>query len=366
MREIGIGIIGGGYMGKAHAVAMAAVGAVFDTPLRPRLEMVCATNDASAERYRAAYGFARATADWRVLVADAAVEAVVIASPQETHRAIAEAAFAAGKPVFCEKPLGADLADSRAMVAAAEASGLPNMVGFNYIRTPASQFARAVVARGEIGAVTWFRGEHTEDFDADGSRPATWRNFGAANGTMGDLAPHMINAALALIGPIARLSADVGTVFPERPGRNGRAINDDIGQFMCRFANGAMGHLSFSRVAQGRKMGYAYEIVGTRGAIRFDQEDQNALWLYKADDPEGLRGFRKILTGPEHPDYRAFCLGPGHGTGYQDQIIIEARDFLEAIATGRAVWPTFRDGMEVNRVIAAAWDSAASGGWVDL
>ena len=119
MREIGIGIIGGGYMGKAHAVAMAAVGAVFDTPLRPRLEMVCATNDASAERYRAAYGFARATADWRVLVADPAVEAVVIASPQETHRAIAEAAFAAGKPVFCEKPLGADLADSRAMVAAA-------------------------------------------------------------------------------------------------------------------------------------------------------------------------------------------------------------------------------------------------------
>jgi predicted dehydrogenase len=366
MREIGIGIIGGGYMGKAHAVAMAAVGAVFATALRPRLEMVCATNEASAERYRAEYGFARATADWRVLVADARVEAVVIASPQETHRAIAEAAFAAGKPVFCEKPLGADLADSRAMVAAAEAAGLPNMVGFNYIRTPASQFARALVAGGEIGDVTWFRGEHTEDFDADGARPATWRNFGAANGTMGDLAPHMINAALALIGPIARLSADVGTVYPDRPGRDGREINDDIGQFMCRFGNGAMGHLSFSRVAQGRKMGYAYEIVGTKGAIRFDQEDQNALWLYKAEGPESLRGFRKILTGPAHPDYRAFCLGPGHGTGYQDQIIIEARDFLTAIETGRAVWPTFRDGMDVNRVIAAAWESAASGRWVEL
>ncbi|WP_434618513.1 Gfo/Idh/MocA family protein [Tabrizicola sp. M-4] len=366
MREIGIGIIGGGYMGKAHAVAMAAVGAVFETALRPRLEMVCATSEASAERYRAAFGFARATADWRVLVADARVEAVVIASPQETHRAIAEAAFAAGKPVFCEKPLGADLADSRAMVAAAEAAGVANMVGFNYIRTPASQFARALVAGGEIGDVTWFRGEHTEDFDADGARPATWRNFGAANGTMGDLAPHMINAALALIGPMARLSADVGTVYPARPGADGREINDDIGQFMCRFANGAMGHLSFSRVAQGRKMGYAYEIVGTKGAIRFDQEDQNALWLYKADDPPALRGFRKILTGPEHPDYRAFCQGPGHGTGYQDQIIIEARDFLTAIETGRAVWPTFRDGMDVNRVIAAAWDSAASGRWVEL
>lgn len=366
MREIGIGIVGGGYMGKAHAVAMSAVGAVFDTPLRPRLEMVCAATPASAETYRTAYGFARATADWRALVADPAVEAIVIAAPQEMHRPIALAALALGKPVFCEKPLGANLDDSRAMVAAAEQAGVANMTGFNYIRTPASQFARQLIADGEIGRILWFRGEHTEDFDADASRPATWRNFGAANGTMGDLAPHMINAALALVGPVARLSADIATVHPDRPRTDDRPINDDIGQFMCRFANGAMGHLSFSRVAMGRKMGYAYEITGTRGAIRFDQEDQNALWLYRADDPPALRGFRKILTGPDHPDYRAFCQGPGHGTGYQDQIIIEARDFLTAIAEGRPVWPTFRDGMEVNRVIAAAWDSAATGKWVDL
>ncbi len=366
MREIGIGIVGGGYMGKAHAVAMSAVGAVFDTPLRPRLEMVCAATPASAETYRTAYGFARATADWRVLVADPAVQAIVIAAPPEMHRPIALAALALGKPVFCEKPLGASLDDSRAMVAAAEQAGVANMTGFNYIRTPASQFARQLIAEGEIGRILWFRGEHTEDFDADATRPATWRNFGAANGTMGDLAPHMINAALALVGPVARLSADVATVHPDRPRTDDRPINDDIGQFMCRFANGAMGHLSFSRVAMGRKMGYAYEITGTRGAIRFDQEDQNALWLYRADDPPALRGFRKILTGPDHPDYRAFCQGPGHGTGYQDQIIIEARDFLTAIAEDRAVWPTFRDGMEVNRVIAAAWDSAATGQWVDL
>ncbi|WP_395004773.1 Gfo/Idh/MocA family protein [Cypionkella sp.] len=366
MQEIGIGLIGGGYMGKAHAVAMAAVGAVFDTALRPRLEMICASSDASAEGYRAAFGFARATADWRVLVADPKVQAVVIASPQETHRAIAEAAFALGKPVFCEKPLGASYEDSLAMVAAAKASGCVNMVGFNYIRTPASRFARDLVARGEIGEITWFRGEHTEDFDADASKPATWRNFGAANGTMGDLAPHMINAALALIGPIARLSADITTVHSNRPGTQGRAVNDDIGQFICRFDNGAMGHLSFSRIAMGRKMGYAYEITGTKGAIRFDQEDQNALWLYRAEDPPALRGFRKILMGPEHPDYLPFCQGPGHGTGYQDQIIIEARDFLRAIETNTSLWPSFHDGMEVNRIIAAAHSSAQAGAWVDL
>ena len=354
MREIGVGIVGGGYMGKAHSVAMAAVGAVFNTSLRPRLEMICATSDDTAERYRAAFGFARATADWRVLVADPRVDAVVIASPQETHRAISEAAFALKKPVFCEKPLGANLVDSRAMVAAAHASSCVNMVGFNYIRTPASQYARALVQRGEIGDVTWFRGEHSEDFDADATKPATWRNFGAANGTMGDLAPHMINAALALIGPIARLSADIGSVFKDRPGAEGRETNDDIGQFMCRFANGAMGHLSFSRVALGRKMGYAYEITGTKGAIRFDQEDQNALWLYRADDVPGQRGFRKILTGPDHPDYLEFCQGAGHGTGYQDQIIIEARDFLRAIENNQSIWPSFADGMEVNRIIEAA------------
>lgn len=368
MRPIGIGIVGGGYMGKAHSVAMASVGAVFGTTLRPRLEMIAATTPESAERYRATYGFNHGTADWRELVADPAVEAVVIASPQELHREIALAAFAAGKPVMCEKPLGASLADATAMTEAAEASGLPNMVGFNYIRTPASQYARRLIARGEIGRVVWFRGEHTEDFDADATKPASWRNFGMANGTMGDLSPHMINAALALIGPIQSLVADIETVHPTRPGPSGPVpvTNDDQAQFLCRFANGAMGHLSFSRVSTGRKMGYAYEITGTTGAIRFDQEDQNALWLYKAEGPEEQRGFRKILTGPLHPDYLPFCQGPGHGTGYQDQIIIEARDFLTAIETGTPVWPTFRDGLSVMQVIDAAHRSHSSRQWVTL
>jgi predicted dehydrogenase len=135
---------------------------------------------------------------------------------------------------------------------------------------------------------------------------------------------------------------------------------------MCRFQNGAMGQLYFSRVATGRKMGYAYEISGTKGAIRFDQEDQNAIWLYKMEDVEAERGFRKILTGPAHPDYLPFCQGPGHGTGYQDQIVIEARDFLQSIATGKAVWPTFSDGLEVARIVDAAFASSAAKTWLDI
>jgi len=363
-REIGIGILGGGYMGKAHAVAMSAVGAVFNTHLRPRLEMVCASTPDSAERYRSAYGFARATDDWRVLVNDPKVDAIVIALPPSYHRDIAQAAFDLGKPVFCEKPLGGSLADAQAMTDAAQRAGVTNMIGFNYIRTPASQFARKLIADGAIGDVTWFRGEHTEDFYADPQSPFTWRGQDVANGTMGDLAPHMINAALALIGPISQVMGDVETVIANRPG--GTVTNDDHAQLMCRFASGVMGQMYFSRVATGRKMGYAYEVTGTKGAIRFDQEDQNALWVYKMDDPEEIRGFRKVLTGPAHPDYLPFCQGPGHGTGYQDQIIIEARDFLQAIETGAPVWPTFQDGLEVSKVVYAALKSAEEKTWVSV
>ena len=361
MAEIGIGIVGGGYMGKAHSVAYAAVGAVFDTRLRPRLEMIAGSTPASSERYRDAYGFKRAAASASELVRDPAVEAVVIASPQSTHRAIAEDAFALGKPVFCEKPLGASLDDSRAMVAAAEASGCVNMVGFNYIRTPASQYAYQLIQDGRIGNLTSFRAEHTEDFLADAETPFNWRCEGDANGNLGDLAPHIINCAHRLVGPITDLHAMAQTVHKDRPG--GTVTNDDQAQIMCRFENGVMGQIFTSRVAMGRKMGYAYQIEGTKGAIHFDGEDQNALHLYLNEGPEAERGFRKILTGPAHPDYLPFCQGPGHGTGYQDQIIIEAKDFLTAIDSGKSIWPDFREGMEVNRVVRAALTSSATQSW---
>lgn len=361
MAEIGIGIVGGGYMGKAHSVSFSAVGAVFNTKLRPNLEMIAASSQESAERYRRQFGFARAAKNWQELVQDDRVDAVVVASPQDTHRVVAEAALSLGKPVLCEKPLADTIANARALAAFADKCGVVNMIGFNYIRTPASQFARQLLDQGVIGEVTWFRGEHSEDFLADPQTPFNWRCEGMANGNMGDLAPHPINAALALMGPIAEVMADIETVHATRPG--GTVTNDDHAQIMCRFSSGVKGHIYSSRVATGRKMGYTYEIHGTKGAIRFDQEDQNALWLYKAEGSEATRGFTKILTGPAHPDYKPFCLGPGHGTGYQDQIIIEAKDFLEAIFSNKPRWPTFRDGLAVAEVIEAVLASTQSGAW---
>lgn len=367
MSKIKIGVIGAGYMGKLHAVAMQSVASVFDTPLRPVCEMLCATTDSGATEKARALGFRRSTSSWKTLVNDPDVDAVIIASPQSTHHDIALEAIARGKPVLCEKPMGASVAQSLAMANAAEAAGVVNMVGFNYVRTPATQYARRLIQEGAIGQISWFRGEHTEDFYADPQALASWRTQGRANGTLGDLSSHMINAALTLAGPIDSLCADVDTVFDERRNVQGEqepVTNDDHAQCLCRFSSGVMGHLYFSRVSSGRKMGYAYEVVGTKGAIRFDQEDQNAVWLYKMEGPEAERGFRKILTGPAHPDYINFCLGPGHGTGYQDQLIIEARDFLAAIHAGKSRWPTFRDGHEVNRVIQAIWTSHEAKSWV--
>ena len=364
MTQIGVGIVGGGYMGKAHSIAMTAVGAVFDTALRPSLEVICTTTEAGAADKARQFGFKRSTSDWRVLVDDPAVQAVVIASPQETHHDIALAAFTRGKHVLCEKPLGLSIEQSRSMVDAAEKSGCVHMVGFNYIRTPATQLARQMISRGELGDITFIRAEHTEDFLADATLPGDWRTQGRANGNMGDLAPHIINAALALAGPITSLVADIATIHKSRGGFD--VNNDDQSAILCRFGNGAMGQLFISRIATGRKMGYAYEIYGTKGSIRFDQEDQNAIWLYRAEGPQDRRGFTKILTGPSHPDYEAFCRGPGHGTGYQDQIIIEARDFLQAIHEGKPKWPTFRDGMLVNQIVEAGWRSHEGRCWVDI
>ena len=367
-KAIGIGLVGAGYMGKAHAVALKSVGAVFNSKLRPVCEMICSTTPEGAARAAVEFGFNTSTARWQELVTNPRVEAVVIASPQTTHREIALAAFAAGKSVFCEKPLGASLGDARVMAEAAARSGLPNMVGFNYIRAPAMQLAYQMVAGGEIGDIIHVRAEHTEDFLADPEEPASWRTRDVSAGNLGDLSPHIVNTLLRLAGPITRVVADIETVHKTRPTPIGQeaVTNDDQANFLCRFGSGAMGAVVVSRVATGRKMGYGFDIIGTRGALRFDAEDQNALWYYDARLRRGRQGFAKLLTAPEHPDYGAFCEGPGHGTGYGAQIIIEARDFLKAIETGEKIFPTFDDGLQVSRVITALFRSHDEKRWVEI
>ncbi|MDD9909103.1 MAG: Gfo/Idh/MocA family oxidoreductase [Ahrensia sp.] len=367
MATLNIGIVGGGYMGKAHASAFASVGTVFETRAKPILHSVCGSNPASSKRYAQAYGFAKAATNWQSLVDDPQVQAIIIASPQETHRPIAEAALALGKPVLCEKPLGASLADAQAMTLAANSSGAVNMIGFNYMKTPVTQHALAMVKSGALGEIVSFRACHTEDFLAGPTTPGSWRTNGPANGNMGDLAPHIVNHALQFMGPIREVMADISTVHTERPDGAGGMVpvtNDDQATLLCHFEHGVCGTLHCSRIATGKKMGIEYEIAGTEGALRFDQEDQNALWYYDASNAASERGFRRILAGPEHPDYVNFCLGPGHGTGYLDQIIIQAAAFLRAVDGEADQGPDFAAGLAVSKVIDAAWRSHEAREWV--
>ncbi len=370
MKTIRMGVIGAGYMGKAHAIAYKSAATIFDLPAAPACEMIATTSAEGAAAKAQALGFRRSTGDWRALVEDPEVEAVNISTPPATHLEMVLAALAAGKPVFCEKPLGMNAAESLRMAEAAEAAGVANLVGYNYIKHPASQLAREIIEAGEIGDILHVRATHNEDYLHDPDKPGDWRitrDRGSVGGALSDVGCHVINAVLRLAGPIDSLVADLNIVQGQRPdpaGGTRRVENPDQGHFLARFANGALGSVSFSRVAAGRKMGYAYEITGTRGAIAFDQERMGELYYFKSGEPAAREGFKRILIGPEHPDYVDFCLGTGHGLGYNDQIVIEARDFVRAIATGEAVWPSFRDGYEVDRVVDAVLRSGDSGGWV--
>ena len=371
MTQLRIGLIGAGYMGKVHTLAWQSVRTVFDTALSPVCEMLATSSDDGAREHARAWGWRRSTGDWRTLVNDPDIDAVVIATPPRTHLPMALAAIAQGKHVFCEKPLGCSPDESLQMAQAAEKAGVANMVGFNYIRTPASQLAHEIIASGEIGEVIHVAAEHAEDYLHAAELPASWRtreSTATAAGALGDVGAHVINACLRLAGPIQSLIADTHIVHAHRHGPDGREAvdNDDLGQLLLRFASGASGTLSFSRVAAGRKMGYTYRITGTRGALAFDQEDQNALWLFDASRAPNRQGFQKILMRPGHPDYASFNQGAGHGTGYNEQIVIEARDFIRAIVSGQSVWPDFRAGHEVDRVIDAALVSVAERRWIDL
>ncbi|WP_338678870.1 Gfo/Idh/MocA family oxidoreductase [Janthinobacterium sp. TB1-E2] len=371
MQDINIGLIGAGYMGKAHTIAYKAVRGIFPTALNPVCECISTSSAEGAARSAQELGWNRSTGDWRTLVNDRAIDAIIVATPPATHKDIVLAALALGKPVFCEKPLGMTAAESLQLAQAAEAAGVANMVGYNYIRTPASQLARQIIESGEIGEIIHVAAEHVEDYLHDPRAPASWRTREATAtraGALADVGSHLLNLALRLGGPIDSLVADMNTVHAQRQGPAGMEAveNDDQGNVMLRFASGALGALTFSRVAAGRKMGYTYRITGTKGALAFDQEDQNALWLYDAGRPAQRQGFQRLLMGPAHPDYLAFSQGAGHGTGYNEQIVIEARDFLQAIAGGQPVWPTFRDGYEVDRLVAAALRSMQERSWITV
>ena len=366
--SIGCGVIGTGYMGACHAQALIAVGHAFEPALRPRLEMVADVGPAGAEAARARFDFSRATTDWRELVADPLIELVSITTPNILHKEMALAGLAAGKHVWCEKPLALTAADAADLVAAAEAAGTTTLVGYNYLRSPAVAFAKKLVADGELGAVTQFRAIFDEDFMGPAAFPFSWRCEVAKAGTgaLGDMGSHLVNLAHYLVGPIAEVAAGLATAIPERldaEGRLRRVENDDVSEVLVRFENGALGHLGCSRIAWGRKNGLDFELYGRQGGLRFTQERFNEIQLFKPAERADDNGFRTVLTGPPHPPFGRFTPGWGHGIGFNDLKVIEAAHLLEAIATGTPAWPDFAEGQRVEAVCEAIARSAESRRW---
>ncbi len=368
MQDIGFGVVGSGFMGKCHALALAAVAATFEAGRRPVLKTLCDVDPAAAAKARA-WGFSRFETDWRVLLDDPGIEAISVTTPNRLHREIAVAALAAGKHVWCEKPMAHRLDDAQAMARAARASDRVTLLGYNYTRNPALAHARRLIGEGRIGRVFDFRGQIDEDYLADPALPWSWRmrRAEAGAGVAGDLVCHLLSIASMLVGPVAQIAGLTATAHARRPladgSGSGAVENEDIAHALLRFANGASGVIGASRVAHGRKSLIRVEIHGEKGMIAFDQERMNELQLYLAEGPPAERGFRTILTGPEHPPYGLFCPAPGHQLGFNDLKTIEAAHFLRAIAGQETPFPDFEAGLHIERVLEALAESAAQGGW---
>ena len=376
MKRMGVGLIGAGFMGKCHALAFGAVGAVFPHVPHPRLEVLA---DATLEQAQASarqFGFARATGDWRTLVEDPAVDIVSITTPNALHHEMALGAIAAGKHVYCEKPMGITLGQAEEMAAAAARAGVRTLVGYNYLRNPAVLHAKALIERGAIGRIIHVRGIFDEDYMADPTMPGTWRSLRgeAGLGVLGDMGCHLVAAVLDLAGPVESVLAETRIVYRRQyPGTEGSADpgsdlqeNEDVATALARFRNGCDGVLSMSRSAWGRKNRLAWEVHGEAGMLAFDQERLNELHLYEARASGPEAGFRTILTGPAHPPYGEFVPAPGHGLGFNDMKVVEAEHLLRGIATDGPIHPDFGAALEIERIIHAIDESGRRGTRVAL
>lgn len=366
-KKLRLGLIGSGFMGKTHVFGFAAAARVFDLPYDVELTAIADVTMAQAEAARAALGFGRATDDWRSLAADPEIDVIDITAPNALHKEMALAAIAAGKHVYCEKPLAPLAADACEMAEAAEKAGIRTQVGFNYLCNPMLNLAREMIAGGELGEIRGYRGLHAEDYMADASGPFTFRHDPAGGGALADIGSHALATAEFLLGPIVKVMGDYVTVIASRPdGKGGtRAVEtDDVGRTFLRFENGATGSIEGNWIATGRKMQHDFEVYGTKGALAFSQERFNELHFYSTADAKGRQGFRRIEAGPDHVPYGRFCVAPGHQLGFNDLKAIEVAGYLEAIAGIRTEPFNFRAGLRIQTLVETIQKSSRAGAWL--
>jgi predicted dehydrogenase len=378
-RDIGVGVIGMGWMGRVHTAAYRRVLEHFpDLGVRPRLVMAA---DVSEERRRHAerVGFDATTDDWRAVIDDPAVHVVNVTLPNVMHREVAVAALEAGKHLWVEKPVGRGVEDTRAVAEAARKAGVVTGVGFCYRFAPAVQHAHRLIADGAIGDVNHYRGVFLADYANRPDAAASWRfsRAAAGSGALGDLMAHVVDLTHHLVGPIERLSGRIATMIPRRPRPTAEGThfsrvesddlvdvdNEDWAGALCELAGGTVGSLEASRVIVGPRVGMRFEVHGTRGALSWELERMNELERFTLSENGGDEGYTRILAGVDHPDFAAFQPGAGVPMGYDDLRVLEARNFLAAVRDGEQREPGIEQMLAAARVLEAIERSSQSGAW---
>ena len=381
MSEIGIGLVGYKFMGRAHSNAWRQVGHFFDVDPVPRLRAVAGRDEAGVKEAAASLGWEGYETSYERLLARDDIQLIDVCTPGNSHHDIAIAALRAGKHVLCEKPLANSLAQAKEMVEAAEQAGTVNMVTFNYRRVPAVQLAKQLIAEGRIGEVRHWRAVYLQDWILDPQFPLVWRlqKDLAGSGALGDIGAHIVDLAQFLVGPITEVIGTLNTFIKERPTeeastggsgltaaggtRIGEVTVDDSTTILARFESGATGTFEATRLAAGRRNYNSFEINGSEGSLVFNLERLNELQVYFTSDPEDVQGFRTIsVTEPVHPFTGAWWPA-GHIIGYEHSFVHTIKDLLDGVRKNESPAPTFLDGYRCQAVLDAVEQSANSRQW---
>jgi predicted dehydrogenase len=382
MSAIGVGLIGFGWLGQAHSRSLLRIPTLFPERTFDADLVICA--DTVAERLDSAvsdFGYAEAVPDWRRAVEHPDVDVVFVTAPNMLHLELIEAAAAAGKDIFCEKPVGGTPEQTQRAALLAREAGVITGVGYNYRWAPLVQYARQLIADGTLGEITNYRGRFFSMYGSDPLNPLSWRyrvdegGYGAST----DLLSHAVDLAHMLLGPITRVVGTVETFIRERPitaggthyargsadDPRGPVTNEDYAGLLCEFAGGARGTFEASRTIVGPESQMAFEVYGTKGALSWNLERLNELQVYLAED-ELHTGYRTVFGGDRFPYHGSFVPGSANGIGFEDLVVIEDLEFLRSVAARRPHQPGFEEALACVSVQAALLASVASGRWEEV
>ncbi|MFY2152998.1 Gfo/Idh/MocA family protein [Mammaliicoccus sciuri] len=374
MENIKIGLVGAGWMGKAHAISFNNAKLLSKEEIgNPVFEIVADVIEDNVKTIYKDMNFNRWTTDWKEVVTDENVDLVDIATPNAFHFEIAKMALENGKHVYCEKPLTLSHKESKILADLANEKGVINYVGYNNVLNPANNYVKELIEEGALGEITQFKGTYDQDSLLDPNSPITWRHINkfSGSGALGDLGSHLLSISQYLMGNIEKVNAISETFIPKRPKEEGstemaEVENDDVITMIAKYENNALGTISSSRIAAGRKNNLGYEIQGTKGTVYYSLEAMNDVHVYFTKDNARDRGFRKVFLNTYHNGYSTFQPADGIAIGYNDMKILEATKVLSAICNNETITTDFRFAEQMDATIKAILNSAKNLSWENV